>query len=382
MSEWSYHQFLISRELGGEGLIGLHVAEYLGRNKLSSHVWVPGCGLAEREARRLGLAVSQYCIEAAQSRWRLHAAWGNWRVGRSLQRAGAGLVHVHGVLYYGMLRWGLKLSGLKRVVHVHIEEHPKGLRWAFCSPPELIITCARFLIDHVRVALPPERQDGQRIVAVPNAVDTDRFHPRNKAQAKNAVGAPRIPLVLMLANLAPHKGQEVAVRTVALLKQRGIDLACWLAGVERGDEGAFTARLRSLIEELAVTDRVRILGQRSDAPELLRAADYFLLPSTHEGLPLSVLEAQASKVPVLAAPTAGIPEVVRDGETGFLIAADDAVGYADRLQTLLACPELSLRVAEAAHAQIVAGYNWPAYCRRIQELYQEVLNSDGVSPSR
>jgi glycosyltransferase involved in cell wall biosynthesis len=152
--------------------------------------------------------------------------------------------------------------------------------------------------------------------------------------------------------------------------------------VERGDEGVFTVRLRSLIEELTVTDRVRLLGQRSDAPELLRAADYFLLPSTHEGLPLSVLEAQASKVPVLAAPTAGIPEVVRDGETGFLIAADDAVGYADRLQTLLACPELSLRVAEAAHAQIVAEHNWPAYCRRIQELYQEILNSDGASPSR
>jgi glycosyltransferase involved in cell wall biosynthesis len=56
---------------------------------------------------------------------------------------------------------------------------------------------------------------------------------------------------------------------------------------------------------------------------------------------LSVLEAQASKVPILAAPTAGMPEVVRDGETGFLIAADDAARYADRLQILLARPELA-----------------------------------------
>lgn len=381
MNEWSYHQFLVSHELGGAALVGLHVADYLGSNKLSATVWVPGGGPAEREARRLGLSVSQYSIDAARSRWPLRAAWGNWRVGRGLRLAGVGLVHVHGVLYYGLLHWGLKLSGLKRVVHVHIEEHPEALCWAFRSPPELITTCARFLVNHVRLALPPDRQDRQRIVAVPNAVDTDRFQPCDNEGAKRAIGAPRMPLVLMLANLAPHKGQETAVRAVALLKERGVDVACWLAGVERGGAGSFTARLRSLIEELAVTDRVRLLGQRSDTPDLLRAADYFLLPSTHEGLPLSVLEAQASKVPVLAAPTAGIPEVVHDGETGFLIAAGNAAGYADRLQTLLARPELGRRVAEAAHAQVVARHSWPVYCRRIQELYQEVLSGDGAGPS-
>ena len=77
---------------------------------------------------------------------------------------------------------------------------------------------------------------------------------------------------------------------------------------------------------------VRLLGQRDDANVLLRAADFFLLPSTNEGLPLSILEAQATKVPVLAAPTAGIPEIVRDAETGFLIPATDAPGYAHRIR--------------------------------------------------
>lgn len=378
MNEWSYHQLLVSRELGGAGLIGLQIAESLRRNKLSSRVWVPGGGPAEREARRLGLSVSQYGIDAAQSRWRLRAAWGNWQVSRRLQQVGAGLVHVHGVLYYGMLNWGLKLSRLKRVVHVHIEEHLEGLRWALRSPPELIITCARFLIDHVRLALPPNAQQRQRVEVMPNAVDTERFAPGDKGKAKESMGVPADrPLVLMLANLAPHKGQEIAIRATALLKERGMDVACWLAGMERGDD-SFTARLRGLIGELEVEDRVRLLGQRSDAPNLLRAADFFLLPSTHEGLPLSLLEAQASKVPVLAAPTAGIPEVVQDGETGFLIAADNAAGYADRLQILLTRPELGRRVAEAAHAQIVARNSWPVYCRRIQELYQEVLNDNGA----
>jgi glycosyltransferase involved in cell wall biosynthesis len=121
-------------------------------------------------------------------------------------------------------------------------------------------------------------------------------------------------LILLVANLAPHKGHkghETAIRAVAILKERGVNAWLWFAGIERGDSLEYTERLKTLCGELGVAGRVRFLGQRSDVPELLRAADFFLLPSTSEGLPLSILEAQASKVPVIAAPTAGIPEIIR-----------------------------------------------------------------------
>src|SRR5262249_28602479 len=148
------------------------------------------------------------------------------------------------------------------------------------------------------------------IVAIPNAVDTTRFFAGDKATAKRGVGARcALPLVVMLANLAPHKGQETAIRAVALLKNRGTPVCLSLAGTVPRGAGDYSEHLRNLIRELEVTELVQLLGQRQDAPELLRAADLFLLPSTHEGLPLSILEAQASKVPVLAAPTAGVPEV-------------------------------------------------------------------------
>jgi glycosyltransferase involved in cell wall biosynthesis len=274
----------------------------------------------------------------------------------------------------GALRWGLMRTGLTRVVHIHLEEGEPSLRWAFKSPPDLIISCARFLVDLVRRALPKGSAGRTRIVAVPNAVDTEQFTPGSKEQAKARVGAPAgRPLLLMLANLAPHKGQETAIRAVALLKQRGLEVTCWLAGLERHGEGAYTARLRTLIHEAGVGDRVQLLGQRRDAPDLLRAADFFLLPSTNEGLPLSVLEAQATRVPVLAAPTAGIPEVVRDDETGFLIPASDVEGYARRVEQLLANPGLADRVAEAAFLHTTREHSWTTYCRRVVELYDEVL---------
>src|SRR5207249_10272590 len=133
-----------------------------------------------------------------------------------------------------------------------------------------------------------------------------------------------------------------------------------LAGVERQSWGSYTTRLQTLCNDLGVVDRIHFLGQREDIPDLLRAADILILPSTNEGLPLSVLEAQATKVPVLAAPTAGIPEVIADGETGFLIAADDAAGYANRMEELLRYPDLRQRITEKAFANVQRAHTMTA----------------------
>jgi glycosyltransferase involved in cell wall biosynthesis len=381
MNEISCHQFLVSRELGGAGLTALHMARFLQENGRQSSVWIPGDGPAAQEAERLGLKVRLYRASWALSPRKLKAAVENWRIGRVLRRQQGDIIHVHSPGHYGGLRWGLRFSGAKTIVHVQIEETSELLRWAFRQPPTLIITCAHFLVDHVRRALPDVYQERQKIVAVPNAVDTRKFWPGDKAAAKARIGAPAgIPLVLMLANLAPHKGQETAIHAMALLKQRRCQVTCWLAGIERGGVKSYTERLHSFIEEMGVSDRVRLLGARNDAPDLLRAADFLLLPSTCEGLPLSILEAQATKVPVLATCTAGIPEVVRHGETGFLIPAEDAGGYATCLVNLLKSPRLYDRIAENAYRLTTLEHNWATLCRRIWDLYRELVGLRGPTP--
>jgi glycosyltransferase involved in cell wall biosynthesis len=370
-------QALVSADLGGAGLVALHIADHLRRNGRSTQVWVPGTGAASHEAARLGLAVDLYDAAPAQGRRLAPAARANWIIGRKLRRLRPGIAHIHSPGHYGALRWAVRHSGLKSVVHVQIEESPQLLRWAFRRPPDVIITCANFLEKKVRDSLPERCRDTQRIESIPNAVDTERFHSaHDKHAAKGRVQAPAdVPLVLMLANLAPHKGQETAIRAMAELKRQGIDAECWLAGVERGGQTPYTTHLKRLIAELAVSDRVRLLGPRGDAADLLRAADFFLLPSTSEGLPLSLLEAQASKVPVLAAPTAGIPEVVCDRDSGFLIDASDWAGYARRLAELIASPTLAQEVAHRAYVRTTSTHNWRSLCRRVTDLYDELLPS-------
>jgi phosphatidylinositol alpha-1,6-mannosyltransferase len=216
-------------------------------------------------------------------------------------------------------------------------------------------------------------RERQRIEAVPNAVDTGRFHPpADKSVAKEKVGAHRDrPLLLMLANLAAHKGQETAIRATAALKHRGIEADCWLAGIERQPQG-FADRLRTLAIDAGVQDRVRFLGHRADTPELLRAADFFLLPSTCEGLPVSLLEAQASGLPVLASPTAGVPEAVIDGHTGFMIPAADVEAYASCICALLHDVDLSRRVAHCAVDRVRQRYGWDRFRERMYALYESV----------
>jgi glycosyltransferase involved in cell wall biosynthesis len=370
------HQMLMSNELGGAGLIALNLARFFSTQTQKCRVWIPGDGPARCKADELGLAYSMFDCAGPFGSSKARAAWGNWRIGLALRHYVPGIIHLYSSLHYGALHLGIQMSGLRSVVHIQLEEESGGLSWAFKSPPDLVITCANFLVEQVRNALPAHLQETQLIVSVPNAVDTMRFLPGDKILAKKRIGvADKIPLILMVANLAPHKGQETVIRAAAMLKEMGVNPLFWLVGTERGGTQEYTSRLRSLCCELGVAEQVYFLGQRDDIPDLLRAADAFLLPSTAEGLPLSVLEAQATKVPVIAAPTAGVPEVVIDGETGFLMKAHDVEGYAHCIRRLLGDRMLYTHLTERAYAKIVKEHTWNVYVEQIQKAYLSLIQS-------
>jgi glycosyltransferase involved in cell wall biosynthesis len=369
------HQFLVSREYGGGAEIALQLARHAHRMDASSIcVWAPGEGPAAVKVREFNLPMQFYDGQGIYSRSALRAGAANLAVAARLRRSGRGLIHIHSPYTYAALRHGFRLAGVKTVVHIHLDFDVDALRWALKRPPDLIVTCAQSLVDQVRCALPAAYAERQRIVAAPNAVNLERFKPRDKTVAKKCVGAPHNrPLLLIMANLSPHKGQETAIRAVARLRQRGIDVQLWLAGADRSPDKTYEPLLSSMATELGVRDRVTFLGFRNDGPDLLRAADIVLLPSTSEGLPLTLLEAQACHVPVIAAPTAGIPEIIEDGETGFLAPARDSDQYAAIIEALLQQPEMARRIVDQAATRCRAQHSWETYQRRIFEVYRQTL---------
>jgi len=365
-------QMLVSPRIGGGEKLGIEIHRYFtSRWPESTQLLTPAGGDTENFAVAERLAFRTYRLDWLLSRNPLLAVLGCLSVLAKLPRNG--VLHIHSPFVYRALRPVLGLTKVTVILHLHLDYSAEDLRWTLWRAPDLVIVCAAFMKSRVTEALESNRTAATPVVPVINAVDTVRFAPGDKPAARRKFDVPaQDAVLLMTANLAPHKGQETAIKALDLLTRQGGSAQLWLVGEERDRDGLYTRRLHELVASLALQSRVKFLGFRNDIPELLHAADYLLLPSTQEGLPLAILEAQASKVVVLAAPTAGIPEIIEHGRTGFLVAADDAAGYATALQNLLNDRGLAERVASSAFEQVTTHYTMPRYCSNVAHAYQQL----------
>jgi len=366
------HQILVSRHIGGAAVVAIRLANAARTRGFRCTAWVPGRGAASDALDRAGVDWHTYDFDGLRRQRAVRRLAACARMFPKLARRPRPIVHVHNPVVFGLLRPALLAVRARSVVHFHTEPSTDEIEWAARCRPSHIVACARHVAERIETVL-AARSWPTPVTAVPNAVDLERFVPGDPATTRANLGMPTNRfVVLMLANLAPNKGQATTLRAVELLVRRGLDVECWLAGEDRGS-GDHEQELRALCAELRLKDRVRFLGFRWDSPLLLQAADAFLLPSTLEGLPLSVLEAQAAHVPVVASTIPGVREVVEDGRTGFLIPADDFVGYAARLEDLFRNNGLRQRITAAAAALVASKYNWEALEQRVFQIYETLV---------
>jgi glycosyltransferase involved in cell wall biosynthesis len=218
-----------------------------------------------------------------------------------------------------------------------------------------------------------ERADGlrartcraDRAVVIPNAVDVDSFP---QAPLERA-----IPRLISVGRLAPPKDWPTLLSALAKL-----DAETFAELVIVGD-GPDRERVEDELAGSSLERRARLLGERDDVPGLLSDADVFVLASRSEGLPLSVIEAMAAGLPVVASDVGGLRELVRDGETGVLVPAGDPAALADALRPLLADPQLRRRLGSAGRVRAKALFDLSGFRRAHLELYRRELAAAGVS---
>jgi glycosyltransferase involved in cell wall biosynthesis len=158
------------------------------------------------------------------------------------------------------------------------------------------------------------------------------------------------PLVVHVGRFHPWKGQQVLLNALALEPRA----QAWIVGAPLFGEEAFAAELRALAGSLGLASRVRFLGLRDDVPALLRAADIVVHSSVHpEPFGRVVVEGMLAGRPVIAADAGGVPEIIRDAETGLLVTPDDPRALAGAITRLIDDPRLAATIAErgAAHAR-------------------------------
>jgi glycosyltransferase involved in cell wall biosynthesis len=184
---------------------------------------------------------------------------------------------------------------------------------------------------------------------------------------------PEQPVVMTVGRLIVMKGQRYLVDSVPRLLERWPDLTLLLVG-----DGHLRGDLTRHAADLGVSSAVRLLGHRADARMLLDAADVFVLPSIHEGMPLAAMEAMDAGLPVVGTDVIGTAEVVADGETGLLVPPRDPEALATALGTLLSDADLRGRYASAARQRYVQHFTSARMAADTAAVYDSLLRQAGV----
>ncbi len=211
------------------------------------------------------------------------------------------------------------------------------------------------------------------LVMIPSGIDTDRFAPSPvlvaaRQKLREGLGIADAPVVGTAITFRPRKGFRMLFEAMAEIRREHPGARLLIAG-----ESEMPADPATLAKSLGLEDAIHLLGRRSDMPEVLAAFDVFVLPSESEGMSNAILEAMALELPVVVTNVGGAPEVIREGETGFLVDYPDSATLASRVSALLADRAVGERVGRAARERVVAAYSAASMVRQIEDLYAKLL---------
>ena len=202
------------------------------------------------------------------------------------------------------------------------------------------------------------------VVIAGTGVDVSRYSPIESAPSE-------APIVLMASRLLWEKGVGEFVQAATLLRDRGVATRLWLAGApDPGNPGSLTSdEMERLEQEGAVT----LLGHRSDMPDLLRQASVFVLPTYYnEGVPLSLLEAAATGLPLVATDIEGCQIVVHHCVNGFIVPRRDSEALAEAIAVLAADPELRLQMGRAGREIAVNDFDQDGTVKQYLNVYRRL----------
>lgn len=220
-------------------------------------------------------------------------------------------------------------------------------------------------------ALLHEKIDAARIRVIHNGIIPEDYTDTDRAGAKRELGiASDDPVILTVANLHPYKGHADLLSAFAALRADHPSARLLLAGRDQGEE----ANLRRIITEGNFGDRVRLLGERKDIPQLLAACDVLVHPSHEEGFSNSILEGMIAGRAVVATRVGGGPEAVEDGVTGRLVEPGDPAALADAISPLLADPALRARMGDAGRARALDRFSMDRMIEEFVRWYQSLAS--------
>jgi glycosyltransferase involved in cell wall biosynthesis len=217
-----------------------------------------------------------------------------------------------------------------------------------------------------------------KIRVIYNGVDLAQFRTSTDRGVLAEFGfAENDPVVGIVAVLRPEKDHVSLLRAARTVVDELTNARFLIIG-----DGPTRPQLEALCTELGITPNVHFAGSRDDVARLLPAIDVFALTSTSECFPISVLEAMACARPAVCSAVGGIPEVIKDGETGYLVPPKDPLQLAAGLLKLLRDPQTARRMGSAARARVEAEFDLDCSIAAAQQAIEDVVSGQPVLSGR
>jgi glycosyltransferase involved in cell wall biosynthesis len=337
--------FDLAEAFGGSFNSLLDILRHRSRDAFEVLAVLPGRGSCARELEALDVAVlEREIVPAARNVRYLRAAW-SFR--RRLRRLAVDLLY-----FADYTRWrpaellGARLAGVPSVVHVRTP-----ISRGFARDPSFRSATAIVGNSNATLAALRGLVAESKLHVVYNFVDLERFGPGPDARAEFFAGHP--PVVGFVGTFRPEKRVEDFLAMAKLVAARRPEVRFLAAGGDsrrRGDGGLEAMRRQAAA--VGIGGVVHFTGGRTDIPEIMRSLDVLVVPSLNEGFGRVIIEANAVGKPVVACNAAAIPEVVEEGETGFLVPVRNPPALAEAVLRVLDDHHWRSRVAMIAPARV------------------------------
>ena len=307
-----------------------------------------------------------------------------WHLTRLIKKETPDIIHVHGYKAALSALPAAYLAGSPVLVTVHnylaypgVSRLPSGFFRRMAKALDPLVNRYITVSDALKRELVSLGISPGKISTVYNGIEPLQYRKKEMAPGGTVDGKEELKkmrgcrfAVGTLGRLVPQKGMDILVKAAAQVCRVLPGTRFFIAG-----EGPERESLESLASELNLNEKIVFLGKIQDTSSFLRNLDLFVLSSRSEGLSISLLEAGAAGVPVVAADSGGMPEVVRDGKTGLVVPPGDSSLLAEAVCSLLQAPAWRKEMGESAASHICAHFTEENMVRKTEEIYEAVINS-------
>ncbi len=302
---------------------------------------------------------------------RMHGEWDLWaayRLGKIIKENSVKIVHAHSPHAHALGILAVKLAGnckivLSRRVDFHIKKNMLS-RMKYLNVDRIIAVSKR--VGDILIA------DGlakERIDIVPDGVDTERFQKVEGDHLIFELGFHRDKLCIgNISAFTWEKGHRTFLEAARIVADEFPEAVFLIVG-----EGPLRREIETLVKKLDLEVNVRLLGFRQDIPEILSILNLFVLSSSWEGLGTSLLDAFASRVPVVATNVGGIPEIVKDKVNGILVPPGNPGALAGAIISLLKNRELASRMGEEGFRLVKEKFSVERMVEETRKIYDRLV---------